>query len=280
MQIGVVGLGLIGASMSKALAALGHTMLGSDTDEHTLRYAELTGTIARELTGEDTAELDMLILAVYPQAAVSVLARMAPKLRKDATVLDLCGVKRVVCEPCFAMAEEYGFTFIGGHPMAGKQYSGIKYASADLFKGASMILVPREKEDLFKVSSVSELMHAVGFATVTLTTPEEHDRMIAFTSQLAHVVSNAYVKSPNARDLKHFAGGSFRDLTRVAWLNETMWTELFLENDDLLGQELDSLIRALSEYRDALEAGDAEKLKALLRKGRERKEELDAEWKK
>ncbi len=280
MKIGMVGLGLIGASMSKALVLLGHTVWGTDTDEPTLKYAMLTGTVSKELKDEDVAELDMLMLAAYPQASVDVLARVAPKLRKDAVAVDLCGVKRVVCEPCFALAEKYGFSFIGGHPMAGKQYSGIKYATADLFRNASMILVPRETEDLFKVSRLSELMHEVGFATVTVSKAEEHDRMIAFTSQLAHVVANAYVKSPTAKGLHHFAGGSYRDLTRVAWLNETMWTELFLENADLLGFELDSLVKALSEYRDALQAGDAERLKALLREGREKKEELDAEWKK
>ena len=280
MKIGMVGLGLIGASMCKALGVLGHTVWGTDTDEHTLKYALLTGTAAEELTDEKVRELDMLMLAVYPRAAVDTLTRLAPLLRKDALAVDLCGVKRIVCEPCFALAEQYGFTFIGGHPMAGKQYSGIKYAAADLFKGASMILVPRENEDLFTVSRLSGLMHEVGFATVTVSTAEDHDRMIAFTSQLAHVVANAYVKSPTAKGLRHFAGGSYRDLTRVAWLNETMWTELFLENADVLGEELDGLVKALSEYRDALQAGDADRLKTLLREGREKKEELDAEWKK
>ena len=280
MKIGMVGLGLIGASMSKALVLLGHTVWGTDTDEHTLKYAMLTGTVSKELTDGDVPELDMLMLAAYPRASVETLTRLAPMLRKDAVAVDLCGVKRVVCEPCFALADRYGFSFIGGHPMAGKQYSGIKYATADLFRNASMILVPRETEDLFRVSRLSELMHEVGFATVTVSKAEEHDRMIAFTSQLAHVVANAYVKSPTAKGLHHFAGGSYRDLTRVAWLNETMWTELFLENADLLGSELDSLVKSLSEYRDALQAGDAERLKTLLREGREKKEELDAEWKK
>ena len=280
MKIGMVGLGLIGASMCKALVLLGHTVWGTDTDEHTLKYAMLTGTVSKELTDGDVPELDMLMLAAYPRASVETLTRLAPMLRKDAMAVDLCGVKRVVCEPCFALADRYGFSFIGGHPMAGKQYSGIKYATADLFRNASMILVPRETEDLFRVSRLSELMHEVGFATVTVSKAEEHDRMIAFTSQLAHVVANAYVKSPTAKGLHHFAGGSYRDLTRVAWLNETMWTELFLENADLLGSELDSLVKSLSEYRDALQAGDAERLKALLREGREKKEELDAEWKK
>ncbi|MBQ3705099.1 MAG: prephenate dehydrogenase [Clostridia bacterium] len=279
MRIGIVGLGLIGASMAKALTRLEHRVLGMDRDESTLKYALLTGTVAEKLTEENLPSCDLLLLAVYPQAAVEILTRWAPRISRSTLVMDLCGVKRAVCEPCFALAEKYGFPFMGGHPMAGRQFSGIKYADADLFQGASMVLVPREGEDLFRVSGVSELMHRVGFAAVTVTTPEEHDRMIAYTSQLAHLVSNAYVLSPAAKGLRYFAGGSYRDLTRVAFLNEQMWTELFLENGDLLGEELDRLLNRLTEFRDSLRQGDEERLKALLREGRERKEELDAEWK-
>ena len=277
--IGVIGLGLIGASMCKALTAAGHRILGMDTDEKAQKYALLTHTIHLPLTEELLPSCDVLFLAVYPGAAVDALRRAAPKLRKDAIVCDLCGVKRAVCAPCFDLAREYGFTFIGGHPMAGRQFSGIKYASADLFSSATMILVPRENEDLFEISTLSDLLHEAGFRSVTITTAEQHDRMIAFTSQLAHVVSNAYIKSPTAREHKSFSAGSYRDLTRVAKLNEVMWTELFLDNADMLGFELDSLIHSLTEYRDALKAGDADRLQALLRAGRERKEEIDTEWK-
>ena len=180
---------------------------------------------------------------------------------------------------CFALAEEYGFTFIGGHPMAGKQFSGIKYADGNLFQNATMILVPRKREDLFLVSQLSELLKETGFKSVTVTTAEKHDEMIAFTSQLAHVVSNAYIKSPTAAEHLSFSAGSYRDLTRVAKLNETMWTELFLDNAEHLGFELDCLIKALQEYRDAIAAGDAKTLKQLLKDGRERKEAIDTEWK-
>lgn len=279
MIIGVEGLGLIGASLCKALGAAGHTVYGMDTDEHTQGYAELTGTVAGPLTKERVRECDFLFLALYPGTAVEVLRELAPEIRKEAVVCDLCGVKRAVCGPCFEIAAEYGFTFIGGHPMAGKQFSGIKYASEDLFRGATIILVPKAREDLFAVSRLSELLHEAGFRSTTVTTAEKHDEMIAFTSQLAHVVSNAYIKSPTAREHRDFSAGSYRDLTRVAKLNETMWTELFLDNADALGRELNWLIGALTEYRDALEAGDADRLKALLREGRERKEEIDTEWK-
>ena len=277
--IGVIGLGLMGASLCKALGACGHTILGRDTDEHVQKYARLTDTIREDLTDDRIAECDYLFLAIYPGAAVEALKQAAPLLRKDAVVCDLCGVKRAVCEPCFKIAGEYGFTFIGGHPMAGKQFSGIKYADGELFRNATMILVPREKEDLFLVSRLSELLRETGFRSVTVTTAEKHDEMIAFTSQLAHVVSNAYIKSPTAAEHLSFSAGSYRDLTRVAKLNETMWTELFLDNAEHLGFELDCIIHSLQEYRDAIAAGDAQTLCRLLREGRERKESIDTEWK-
>ena len=170
--IGVVGLGLMGASLCKALHACGHRILGTDTDAHVLGYAKLTDTIQEELTGDRIGECDFLFLATYPGAAVETLKQMAPKIRKDTIVCDLCGVKLAVCEPCFALADAYGFTFIGGHPMAGKQFSGIKYADEHLFRDATMILVPREKEDLFTVSRLSSLLRETGFRSVTITTAD------------------------------------------------------------------------------------------------------------
>jgi prephenate dehydrogenase len=277
--IGVIGLGLMGASLCKALGACGHRILGMDTDEHVQKYALLTGTIREDLTEEKISECDYLFLAVYPGAAVETLKKLAPVIRKDTVVCDLCGVKKAVCEPCFQLAEKYGFTFVGGHPMAGKQFSGIKYADEKLYQNATMILVPRKQEDLFLVSRLSDLLRETGFRSVTITTPDKHDEMIAFTSQLAHVVSNAYIKSPTAAEHLSFSAGSYRDLTRVAKLNEVMWTELFLDNAEHLGFELDCLIRPLQEYRDAIAAGDAETLCRLLKEGRERKEAIDTEWK-
>ena len=276
--VGVVGLGLIGASLCKALKAAGYAVLGLDIDPGTQQYAALTGTVDGALNDETLPSCDFLFLALYPQAAVDYLAAHASRIRKGAIVADLCGVKRAVCPPCFRLAAENGFTYIGGHPMAGRQFSGIKYAQDSLYKNATMILVPRENEDLFVLSRLRDLLHAVGFAHVTLTTAEKHDEMIAFTSQLAHVVSNAYIKSPTANQHRSFSAGSYRDLTRVAKLNETMWTELFLENADYLGRELDGIIGSLQEYRDALRDGNAEELKRLLKEGRERKEEIDTEW--
>ena len=277
VTIGVIGLGLMGGSLCKALGANGHRILGRDTDEHVSKYAVLTGIIGEELTDERVPECDYLFLATCPGAAVETLRSLAPVIRKDTVVCDICGVKQAVCGPCFRIAEEYGFTFIGGHPMAGRQFSGIKYADGDLFRDATMILVPKEHEDLFVVSRLSDLLRGIGFRSMTITTADKHDEMIAFTSQLAHVVSNAYIKSPTAAEHLSFSAGSYRDLTRVAKLNEQMWTELFLDNADHLGFELDCIIRSLQEYRDAIAAGDADTLCRLLKEGRERKESIDKE---
>ena len=172
--VGVIGLGLMGASLCKALGERGHRILGKDTDEHVQKYALLTGTVREELTDEKAAECDDLFLAVYPGAAVETLRRLAPLISPDTVVCDLCGVKRAVCEPCFEIAKEHGFTFIGGHPMAGKQFSGIKYADGNLFQNATMILVPREQEDLFRVGGLSELLRETGFRSLTIKIGRAH----------------------------------------------------------------------------------------------------------
>ena len=276
MTIGIVGLGLIGGSLAKALKAnTEHRVLGCDRDVSAQKYAELIGCIDGILNEETISTCDVVFLAVYPAATVEYVRQHAGAFRKEAIVIDCGGIKRGICEPCLAIAEEYGFTFIGGHPMAGLHRSGLKYASADLFKGASMILTPKDTKDIVLLETVTVLLKAIGFGSVSVTTPEQHDKVIAFTSQLAHVVSNAYVKSPQAQVHRGFSAGSYRDLTRVARLNETMWTELFLENRDHLITEIDTLIASLAEYRDALEKQDGDTLRALLKDGSERKERID-----
>jgi prephenate dehydrogenase len=190
-------------------------------------------------------------------------------------VIDLCGTKRNICRGGAALAEQYGFTFVGGHPMAGTQYSGIKHSKATLFKNAPMVLVPHVYDDIYFLARIKQLLAPAMFGRITVTTAEEHDIMIAFTSQLAHVVSNAYVKSPTAQYHKGFSAGSYKDMTRVAWLNENMWTELFLENKEPLIYEIDTIINSLSAYRDAINDGDADKLRSLLKDGRIAKEKID-----
>ena len=275
MTVGVAGLGLIGGSFVKAYHEAGERVLAWNRTRSVLDYALLEGSADGELNEETIKECDLILVALYPEAAIGFISRMAPYINKESFVIDCCGTKRVVCAACFPIAERYGFTYIGGHPMAGTQYSGYKYAKATLYKGQPMVLVPPVFDDIAMLSKAEELLAPALFGRFSVTTAEKHDEMIAFTSQLAHVVSNAYIKSPTAGLHKGFSAGSYRDMTRVAWLNPGMWAELFLENRDFLGRELDTIINALSEYKKAMEEGDKETLTRLLDEGRRRKEEVD-----
>jgi len=210
-----------------------------------------------------------------PEASIHWIETHAPSIAPHTVVMDLCGTKRVVCSACFPLAAKYGFIFVGGHPMAGTHNSGFKYAKEALFKGAPMVLVPPEGYDMQLLDRCKRLLAPAGFGKLSVTTAEEHDRMIAFTSQMCHVVSNAYIKSPTARSHKGFSAGSYKDLTRVAWLNPDMWAELMLENRDYMLQEMDVLIENLQAYRKAMAENDFEDLRQLLDDGRRIKAEVD-----
>ena len=275
MTVGIVGLGLIGGSFAKAYRAGGHRVLGYDADRAVLDFAQLSGACSGELTDERLSECDLILLAVCPQAAIDYLTAHAHQIGPHPVVIDCCGVKRQVCAACFPLAKAHGFTYLGGHPMAGNHNSGFKYASATLFQGAPMVIVPADFNDIRLLSRVKELLHPAGFRQISVTTAENHDRVIAFTSQLAHVAANAYIKSPSAGSHKGFSAVSYKDMTRVAWLNPEMWAELFLDNRDYLGQELSLYIQFLQQYQAALERQDKAELVRLLDEGRRRKEEVD-----
>ncbi|MBQ7383347.1 MAG: prephenate dehydrogenase [Clostridia bacterium] len=275
MKVGICGLGLIGGSMAKAYKAAAHTVYGSDINQASLGDAALAGITDGTLDESTLPECDLIFVALYPEAAIKYLEEIAPKVSGNTVVIDLCGTKKLICETGFALAERYGFTFVGGHPMAGTQYSGIKYSKETLFKNAPMVIVPPIYDDIYFLDRIKQLLAPAMFGKITVTTAEEHDKMIAFTSQLAHVVSNAYVKSPTAQNHKGFSAGSYKDMTRVAWLNEYMWSELFLENKEPLLFEIDSIIASLTEYKEAIEGDDKERLTQLLRDGRVAKEKVD-----
>ncbi len=276
MKVGICGLGLIGGSLAKAYKRADVTVFGYDINPAVTNYAVMAKIIDRPLDEKSVCECDYIFVALYPEGVVNYIRSIAPFVRKDTVVVDLCGTKMNVCPDCFAIAEEYGFSFVGGHPMAGTQFSGLKNAKETLFDGATMILVPKPDEDLHLLAKLKEALVKAGFGSVTLSTAQIHDVNIAYTSQLAHVVSNAYVKSPRSKVHKGFSAGSYKDLTRVAWLNEKMWTELFMANSDNLITEIDILIENLKKYSDALKAGDAERVEVLLREGRLIKEAVDS----
>ena len=275
MTVGIVGLGLIGGSFAKAYHAAGHTVLAFDTDRSTYDFAVLSGTVNGPLTDETLSTCDLILIAVIPSAAVGYLKHHAAHIGPKPVVIDCCGTKRVVCAACFPLAKEHGFTYLGGHPMAGTHNSGFKYATPTMFHNAPMVLVPENHNDIQLLSRVKDLLAPAGFSRFSITTAEQHDEMIAFTSQLAHVVSNAYIKSPTAGLHKGFSAGSYKDMTRVAWLAPHMWAELFLENKEYLMTELNTLIDNLRQYQDAMERNDLPGLVQLLDEGRKRKEEVD-----
>ena len=272
MNIGIVGLGLIGGSMAKSIKArTAHTVCGTDLDQETMMMARMCGAIDAPLTDENLPQCDLVLVAICPGAAIEWVKVHAGRIAKSAILVDLCGVKRVVVEALTPIAQANGFAYIGGHPMAGTERGGFTAASDSLYEGASMILTPDERTDMQLLETLKDFFLDLGFAGLTFSTPEEHDRIIAFTSQLAHITSSAYVKSPEAQKRRGFSAGSFRDMTRVARLDEKMWTELFLDDADFLTTELDILIGHLSEFSQALKARDGARLQALLREGREKK---------
>ena len=276
-RVGIISLGLMGGSFAKAFAAAGVEVYGRDISEDVLEMAEIE-TIKGELTDEIVPTCELIVLAGYPKVAISELKRIAPLVSPGAIVMDTGGVKKVICDACFPVAENHPFTFVGCHPMAGTQYSGFAHARANMFHGAPLVIVPPKMDDFERLDlleRMKQLLAPLGFATFTLTTAERHDEIIAFTSQLAHVVSNAYVKSPEAKVHKGFSAGSYKDLTRVARLNPDMWTEPFLEDADNLSREIGCLIGHLQEYKDAIDARDSRHLRELLADGDRRKREIE-----
>lgn len=274
MKIALAGLGLIGGSVAKAFMEAGNEVFGCDRDEVTMARARLENAITDELTKENIGSCEFIFIALYPEATMEFMEEYSPFISKDATVIDCGGTKREICKKGFALAKKYGYRFMGGHPMAGTQFSGFKYSRASMFQNASMILVPDKNETIETLEKTKKLLQQAGFKSVTVSSAQEHDKIIAYTSQLAHVVSNAYVKSPNSRVHKGFSAGSYRDLTRVAKLNPDMWTELFIENGDNLCFEIDNIIAELQKYSEAIKTGDKAKLRALLEEGSKIKESI------
>ena len=275
MNVGILGLGLIGGSFARAYAKAGHTVYACEQDENILLFAQLAGIVKDVLNDSTIASCDLIILSVYAESSSQWLETNAHHISKNTLVIDACGTKADVCSRCFPLAKKYGFTFIGGHPMAGSHNSGFKYSRSNLFQGAPMVLVPARFDDPELLQRAKQFLEPCHFGSFSVTTAQEHDIMIAFTSQMPHIISNAFIKSPTALKHKGFSAGSYKDLTRVAWLNPQMWAELLLSNKENILYELDTYINNLSKYRCAIEQGDPSDLIDLLNEGRMRKEEVD-----
>ncbi len=276
MKIGIVGLGLIGGSMARSIKMHSkHTVLGIDLKESEMKKAELVGAIDGRLTDEEIGKCEVVIVALFPAQIVNYITTHAHLFSEGTRVFDCGGVKQMVCGPLREITKDAKWKFMGGHPMAGREFSGFSYSKDDLFEHASMILTPAPEATIEDRQWAKNFFLSIGFLRVRFTTPEDHDEIIAYTSQMAHVVSSAYVKTPMACKHKGYSAGSFQDMTRVARLNERMWTELFMDNREPLIREVQGMIDRMIEYRDALTDGDEERLMTLLREGREMKEMLD-----
>lgn len=275
MTVGILGLGLIGGSLARAYKLAGFTVYVKNRDENMLSFAMLSGAVDGKLDETTIPQCDLLLLAIYPAGCADWLEQNAALISKNALVIDCCGIKEEVCRRCFPIAKAYGFTFVGGHPMAGSHFSGFKYSRANLFDGAPMVLVPPVFDDMELLQRVKDALEPCHFGAFSVTTAADHDRLIAFTSQMPHILSNAFIKSPTALNHKGFSAGSYKDLTRVAWLNAGMWTELLLENKENLLFELDQYISSLTAYREAIAEDDSQRLYDLLEEGKLRKEEVD-----
>ena len=278
MNIGIVGLGLIGGSLAKSIKReTTDTVLGTDINVSTIHKAKLLEAIDLELTDERIGVCDIILVALYPGDIVRWVKEHSHQFKPDCIVMDCGGVKQSIVDELFPHAKEHGYTFVGAHPMAGGERWGFDSAQGTMFKNASILLVPPKGMSLELLQSIKKFWGALGFGNVEITTAEEHDRRIAFTSQLAHVVSSAYVKSPTAQRQHGFSAGSYKDMTRVARLNEAMWSGLFLENADFLAEESDGMLQHLTDFRQAVAEKDHDRLLALLREGRQLKELADRE---
>jgi len=275
MIVGILGLGLIGGSLARAYAKVGHTVYACEKDESMLGFAQLAGAVHGELNRNTLPCCELILLAIYADGSAKWLEENAHLINKSALVIDCCGIKEDICSRCFPLADQFGFTFIGGHPMAGSHNSGFKYSRSNLFQGAPMVLVPPRFDDPELLQWAEDMLEPCRFGSFSVTTAQEHDKLIAFTSQMPHIASNAYIKSPTALGHKGFSAGSYKDLTRVAWLNPYMWAELFLSNKENVLFELDAYIKSLEAYKSAIINDDEEALIALLDEGRKRKEEVD-----
>lgn len=267
MNIAVIGLGIIGGSFCKAIKKYtNHYVIGINRTEQTAQKALECGAVDEIGNASSLSKADLVILCMYPQADVEFVEQNGGLIKKGAVVTDASGIKRAICPQMMALAEKFGFVFVGSHPMAGKEKNGFDVSDADLYQGASFIITPCGA-DQKHVDMLSDFAKSIGFGKIKLSNPEEHDRMIAFTSQLPHVLACSYVLSPCCPNHNGFSAGSYRDVSRVANINSKLWSELFLENKEPLITELDILIDNITKIKNAIKADDKESLTDLLEQG-------------
>jgi len=269
MHISVVGLGLIGGSFCRAIKAhTDHICFGLDVDKKAISLALNENVIDGEITSDGLKKCDLNIICLHPKETIDFILNHIKDFKPGSIVMDVCGVKEIIINSVDKPLYDNGIAFVGTHPMAGNENSGFGASTDTLFNGGSFIITPSKLTLEDKIKTVKKLAVDIKFGEIVLSTPEKHDEIIAYTSQLAHIVSSSYVKSPTLKDEYGFSANSFQDLTRVAKLNEDMWTDLFMLNEKPLLYELNTIISHLTEYRDAISKKDYTTLKSLLKQGR------------
>ncbi len=261
-KIAVIGLGIIGGSICAALTKAGYIVDGTDLNEQSVRFAVEKGYI--QAKAEDISQYDTVFLAIPPKATIATLENA--RFKDGALVADICGVKLCVEQAVYAQPRNY--RYVGLHPMAGKETSGIASASASLFVMANLVITVAEQTDKQSLEQIKTYAKAMRFGKIIECSAAEHDRKIALTSQLPHIVSNAFVKSQQVKNCEGFTGGSFQDMTRIAGVDECIWTQLYMSNREYALEELKGLIENLEKYRIALENSDADALAECLKEGR------------
>ncbi len=273
MKIGIIGLGLIGGSFAKAVKLnTSYEVYGFDTNRTVLSKAKADGSINEVLSDNNIDKMDFNIFCLYPNSCIENIKKNKDKFKKGSIVIDACGIKGAIVDEVDELLNGKNVNYVGVHPMAGTERSGYDFSYDSMFLGASFIITKTDNTNKSAIEKVREFALEIGFGKVVVTTPKDHDEIIAYTSQLAHVVSNAYVKSPSLLKEKGFSAGSFLDLTRVAWLEENMWSELFTMNKESLLFEVNTIIENLMKYKKALEEDDVDEMRKLLREGRVLKE--------
>jgi prephenate dehydrogenase len=253
--ITVIGMGLIGGSICKSLQGK-HDVFGIDLSEEILKDALNCGYIQ----GIGYLKMaDIVIVATPPKTVLETLKHSISQMKKNSIIIDVCGVKELFSKEINSFLENNNrenITYIGCHPMAGKENFGYNHSDARLFKGRDFIMTVEERMDKTAVEAVRQLARDMGFGRITECSPEHHDKVIAYTSQLAHIVSSCYVKSPTLPFVDGYCGGSFQDMTRVATLDREMWADLFLMNRENIIDETENLVKSLTNFLETLKSAD------------------------
>lgn len=263
----------MGGSIAKALKKTNkYYVIGYNRTEEITKRALSDGAIDEIWDGVSPIDADITVLAVNPNVAFKLLETLPSLLKKGSILTDICGVKAEIVKMGEAVCKEKGIFFIGGHPMAGRERNGYDYSTEDLFFNRSYIFTETANSDKETLNKLSQLALDIGCSDVTITSPEYHDKMIAYTSQIPHILAGAYMNSPTSATHKGYSAGSYHDVSRVASVDENLWSQLFLSNKDNLLYEIDILIRNLQDYKEAVARNDQNRLSGIIKTGRILKE--------